>query len=178
MNGDFIESLFFSNLAKCLSSASNLRDLRYSLLRWSFTYYEDLSLFDVVFISQFDVEKEWPNGYVLSPALRPISPEVSNKTDERRGTDPHQMILHPHFLVPFVTKMTRLVCLCLVGFDCDPSEVQQLNQRFTREILPNRPEFWFYVGPQLPEGNDQTVPRVHYDEIICPIDAFRAPPIF
>jgi len=98
-----------------------------------------------------------------------------NKTNER---DPYKLILHPDFLVPFVTKMTRLVCLCLVGFDCDPSEVQQLNQRFTREILPNRPEFWFYVGPQLPEGNDQTVPRVHYDEIICPIDAFRAPPIF
>lgn len=88
------------------------------------------------------------------------------------------MILHPNFLVPFVTEMTQLVCLCLVGFDCDPSEVEKLNQRFTDEILKDRPAFWFHIGSQLPEGNDETVPMVHYNEIVCPIDAYRAPPRF
>jgi len=101
-----------------------------------------------------------------------------NKTDGRREKDPHQMILHPQFLVPFVTKMTRLVCLCLVGFDCDPGKVEQFYQCFYNEILPCRPAFWLYLGPKLPEGNDKTVPRVHYDEIVCPIDAFHAPPRF
>lgn len=36
LEGEFIESLLFSNLAECLSSASNLRDIRYLLLRLSF----------------------------------------------------------------------------------------------------------------------------------------------
>ena len=116
-------------------------------------------------------------------ALRKCSPGLErlvliNKTDKRHEKNPHRMILHPNFLVPFVKEMKHLVCLCLVGFDCDPSEVEKLNQRFNGEILIDRPSFWFHVGPKLPEGNDQTVPTVHYDEIVCPIDAFRAPPRF
>lgn len=94
------------------------------------------------------------------------------------GGDPHKMILHPNFLFPFVTKMTRLVALCLVGFDCDNIKVEQLNRRFTDEILIDRPAFWFHVHPWLPDGNDKTVPRVHYDEIVCPADALVASPRF
>lgn len=100
-----------------------------------------------------------------------------NETDER-DDDGHKMFLHPNFLLPFVTKMTRLVALCVVGFDYSPSEVEELNQRFTDEILIDRPAFWFWIGPELPDGNDKTVPRVHYDEIVCPIDASLAPPRF
>lgn len=72
--------------------------------------------------------------------------KMINKTDERDGVDHLQKTsLHPNVLSPFVTKMSRLE-------DCDPIEIEQLNQRFTYESFIDRPAFWFHVGSELPEG--------------------------
>ena len=94
--------------------------------------------------------------------------------------DPHKMTLLPDFLLPFVTKMTHLVALYIIGFRWDPSqeEVDALKQRFTREILANRPAFRMQVGPLWAIENDLDLPRIHYDEIIFPMNLDHTPPRF
>ena len=104
---------------------------------------------------------------------------INEKDMMKDKKDRHKMVLLPDFLLPFVIKMKHLVALCLVGFQMKRNEVQELKRRFTDEIVPTRPAFWYYLDPQLPEGNDPSiVPRVHYDEIVCPEDAFDVPPRF
>ena len=78
-------------------------------------------------------------------------------------------------LVPFVKKMPRLVALCLVGFRMDPSAVKK---QLLEEVSPDRPAFWFHLGPDFPEYNDPSVPKIHYDEIVKPLSAYDSPPRF
>lgn len=82
------------------------------------------------------------------------------------------------FLVDFVKKKEHLIALCLAGFEIDPTTVEHLRKRLADEILPRRQPFWFNLGPQLPKVNDTSVPRMHYDEIVKPIDPYYAPPRF
>jgi len=82
-------------------------------------------------------------------------------------------------LVEFATEMGHLVALCLARFRVAPEVVCKVNQRVVREILPERPAFWFYLGDSLPKGNDDTIPRVHLEEMVDPTDiAFPVPPPF
>ena len=82
------------------------------------------------------------------------------------------------FLVTFVKKMPHLVVLCLAGIQFDPNAVEVVKRRFTEEILPDRPAFWLYLGSNLPEENDPSVPRIHSIEIVNPIEWFYTPPEF
>ena len=79
-----------------------------------------------------------------------------------------------NFLVEFVKEMTHLVALCLVGIQFRPDTAAQL----TIEILPLRPPFWFSLGPELPKMNDQSVPKIHGDEIVFDYNPYCAPPHF
>ncbi len=81
-------------------------------------------------------------------------------------------------LVSFAKKMTHLVALSLIGFQIDRPTAEHVHQRLLKEIIPLRPPFWFYLGPKLPEDNDTSVPRIHYEEMVNPIDAWNAPPQF
>ena len=82
------------------------------------------------------------------------------------------------FLLHFVKEKKKLVTLCLAGFQIDPSTVERVHQRFLKEILPLRPPLWFHLGTELPKVNDTTVPRIHYNGIVNPVDAYFAPPQF
>jgi len=82
------------------------------------------------------------------------------------------------FLLHFVKEKAKLIALCLAGFQIDPSTTERVRQRLIKEILPLLSPFWFDLGPELPKVNDMTVPRVHYDGIINPVDAYFAPPRF
>ena len=78
-------------------------------------------------------------------------------------------------ILPFVKETPHLVALCLVGFPIDPVVVQQ---QLIKEIVIDRPAFWFHVGPKLPKASDVSIPRVHYEGIVHPNDPFFAPPRF
>jgi len=82
-------------------------------------------------------------------------------------------------LVNFAVKMDHLVALCLAGFHIDPEIIHNVYQRVEKEkeILPPRPSFWFYLARQRPAENDCSIPRIHCDEVVNPIDGFYAPPL-
>ena len=96
--------------------------------------------------------------------------------DNEPGVSVNPTTLDKDCLVPFITEMGSLVALCLAGFRLDPYDTEVVNQQISNKILPLRPAFWLYLGLNLPKGNNTDVPRVHYDEIIRPIDWFRSPP--
>lgn len=85
--------------------------------------------------------------------------------------------LQADFFFTFARRMEHLVALCL-SINISATIVKELEMKFIQEILPDRPSFWFHVGPSLPRPNDFRVPRVHYDEIISPINYFDVPPVF
>ncbi len=83
------------------------------------------------------------------------------------------------FLFNFISKMELLVALCFTSFRVHPDVFKELNRRVTEEIVPLRPpSFWFHLGPKPPNANDHSVPRIHSDEIVHPIDWFYSPPKF
>ncbi len=81
-------------------------------------------------------------------------------------------------LVSFARKRERLVLLCLSGFHFQPNAINDVNRRVEEEVIPDRSAFWLHLGPALPKANNPSVPRIHFDEIINPIDWFYAPPSF
>jgi hypothetical protein len=48
--------------------------------------------------------------------------------------------------------------------------VAKLKQKFDEFIIPIRPAFWCHVANDFPQATDPTVPRIHYDQIVCPIN--------
>lgn len=76
--------------------------------------------------------------------------------------------------------MPHLVALGIFGFSVQfhPSAVEVIQRRLTGEVLPPRNAFWFHLGENLTEENDTSVPQIHYDEIVDPIDPFLFPLIF
>ena len=82
-------------------------------------------------------------------------------------------------LMSFVENTPHLVALCLVGFKIDPVIVNVISGRLTDEIIrPHRPSFWFHIAQELPSTHDRSVPKVHLDHIVNPLDKFYAPPNF
>ena len=76
----------------------------------------------------------------------------------------------------FVKEMPHLVALCLTGFPIDHTFVEQLLSDQTEK--ESRPAFWFHLGPKIPKASDLSIPRIHFDGIVDPIDPFEAPPRF
>ena len=85
---------------------------------------------------------------------------------------------YQEFVVPFAKGMTHLVVLGLIGFPFDPSAAEEIRRRLSEEVVPHREAFWFDLGENLPTENDTSVPRIHYDEIVAPINPLYAPPKF
>ena len=100
-----------------------------------------------------------------------------NETNGGSQGAPNIVPVQSALLLSFVSKLKHLVALCLVGFQFD-SPVDVLKKQIAEEVTPHRPAFWFHLGPKLPKGNDVTVPRIHYYDIVSPIDALNAPPRF
>ena len=85
--------------------------------------------------------------------------------------------LQVEFLFNFVSKMKHLSAVC-ISVNLNPQVIEVLETRFIQEIVPNRPAFWFQLGALCPWTNHSLVPRVHYDEIVSPINYFSSPPKF
>jgi hypothetical protein len=74
-------------------------------------------------------------------------------------------------LFKFVSSMPDLVCFCFItASEIEPGTVAKLKQKFDEFIIPIRPAFWCHVDRTLPRATDPTVPRIHYDQIVCPME--------
>jgi len=177
-----VEISFFSHLIECIPAASNLRDLRYKLAylisKSSFLLIKSCLYFRLKWKKNSEVEGA--HVVLLLEALLKCSSHFERLVliHEAGENQSNSMVISTDFLLSFVSEMTHLVAICLVGFHFDSIQVDVLKKRFTEEVVPHRPAFWFYVGPKLPRGNDTTIPRIHYDEIVRPVEAFYAPPRF
>ena len=83
----------------------------------------------------------------------------------------------PEFLCQFVLELRNLVALCLVD-KFDASDIEPTRRKVMEKIKPSRPAFWFHIGHDLPEGGDPTVPRIHYDDVVNPVNYYHIPPQF
>ena len=81
-------------------------------------------------------------------------------------------------IVEFLSKMKNLVAFSFTGYKIEPDVQEAVRGHVATEILPGSPSFWLHLGKSLPEANDPGVPRVHYDEIVHPIDPYYALPKF
>ena len=122
-------------------------------------------------------------GYVLTSILHALSDcyELERLVlfAEDHQQRPEETGDIENILIQFVVRMRNLVAICFVGPDeFHPDTVSHLNERFIHEVVPLRPSLWYYFGPTFPKENEPTVPRIHYDEIVCPINYFEMPPQF
>ena len=82
-------------------------------------------------------------------------------------------------VVKFTTAMKLLVALCFVTpILLDRTTVDDVVAELNHYVVPQRPAFWFHFGSSLPRANDPSVPRIHYDEIVCPINYYDMAPDF
>ncbi len=83
-------------------------------------------------------------------------------------------------LIKFSTKMSHLVAFCLLGFgNLETSDAEDSSRRLTEKMQSSRPAFWLHLGAgRKIENNDPSVPRIHMDEIVDPVDWFYVPPPF
>jgi hypothetical protein len=78
-----------------------------------------------------------------------------------------------YVIFKLVSSMPDLVGLCFITTsEIQPETVAKLKQKFDELIIPIRPTFWCHVDKYLPRATDPTVPRIHYDQIVCPIEYF------
>ena len=83
------------------------------------------------------------------------------------------------FLYQFAKNMEHLIAFCFISFQIKASAIAELNHKFDDLIIPSRPAFWYYIGNDLNNlVSDPTVPRIHFDEIVYPIDYYQVPPNF
>ena len=82
-------------------------------------------------------------------------------------------------LFKFVSSMKHLVAFCFISAsEYELGSVSELKRKFDEFIIPNRPAFWYHVDQHFPNVNDPTVPLVHFDEIVCPINYYDVSPNF
>ena len=82
-------------------------------------------------------------------------------------------------LFKFVSNMPHLACFCFItASEIEAGFLAELKNKFDEFILPIRPAFWYHVDQSLPKATDPTVPRIHYDQIVFPINYFEMPPDF
>jgi len=76
-----------------------------------------------------------------------------------------------NLIIGLVPHLQNLVLLCLAGFEAHPTVTEddinlkydEIRRHIAQNVLPLQPAFCYYVGSDLPKGNDPDVPRVHYD---------------
>lgn len=73
-------------------------------------------------------------------------------------------------IIHFASSMPRLVALCIHFYQLDWFDlIEEVNWRITEEVLPSKPSFWFYFGPDgRPMPSNSNVPFIHYQEMVTP----------
>ena len=79
------------------------------------------------------------------------------------------------YILTFTSGMEHLVFIYLTGFIIDPVRAVSIKEKLSATVLPLRPSFWCHVGLKSVEGNDPSVPRMHYQEMINPFDMCLSP---
>jgi len=79
------------------------------------------------------------------------------------------------YLFTFTSGLEHLAFIYLTGFNIDPARAGAIKEKLNEEFLPLRPSFWCHVGRKSVEGNDPSVPRVHYQEMIKPFGFCLSP---
>lgn len=152
----------FHNLCQYLPLANCLRDLRFQ-----FTGFEGFTS-SQLWIAMFD-------ALVKCKRLERLVLFEEESYDPRPWSDEGL----EDILYGFVSSMERLVAFCFITAvplpQCTRDEIKR---RFLEKLIPIRPAFWFHFDTAIPPANDSTIPRIHYDEIVCPINYFEAPPKF
>ena len=78
-----------------------------------------------------------------------------------------------------ISGTARQNMTCFTSSEMETSAAAELNQKFYDLIIPSRPAFWYHIGDNLSYLDaDPTVPRIHYEEIVCPMNYFEIPPNF
>jgi len=190
LKGDFVPSHLFNHPEQQLPFATNLRDLRYIK---TINYYIYPCFLNDKFILFGFYRLEWDeskhglnhagNASQFLFVLRHCR-ETLPKLERLVLVNSSGAVRNPAhsgleaLLVAFVEGMPDLVALCLVGFQIDRMAINAINRRLTGDIVPLRPALWFHVGQELPKTNERSVPKIHFDEIVNPLDKFHAPPHF
>ena len=179
---------FFTNLAKCLPTAANLRDLRYILNQNSTT----LILLKVLFFYFFN-SLNWKflqispaellsflNALKRCPKFERFSFLAVHECSSHAPWDEIVLssvcyALLENSLVKFVKEMPHLVALCLAGLaiDCNGA----VKRRLIEEVLPERPAFWCHLSRNLP-SDDPSIPKIHYEDLVYPMEEWYSPPRF
>lgn len=75
-----------------------------------------------------------------------------------------------NFIVQFSSNMPRLVALCINFYHLDWFDlIEEVNWRITEEVLPSKPSFWFYFGPDgRPTPSNSNIPFIHFQEMVSP----------
>lgn len=60
----------------------------------------------------------------------------------------------------------------------DPKVAEVIKRRLTEDLLPERPALWIYIDQEFPKATDLFIPKIHFDEIVDPVDRICAPPRF
>ncbi|XP_046443824.1 uncharacterized protein LOC124193876 isoform X3 [Daphnia pulex] len=178
--GDFFETIFsgcpllrnlhicgglscdesFDNLCRYLPLAEKLRDFR---LQYAYEYEGEIM----------------PNRAVLNTLLDCKRLERIVLYEEDGPNIPWKSQELQDVLLKFVSSMPNLVCFCFItASEIEPGTVAELKKKFDELIVPIRPAFWYHVDQSLPRATDPTVPRIHYDQIVSPINYLEMSPEF
>jgi hypothetical protein len=127
----------------------------------------------------YEYEGDMPNQTLLNALLECKRLERIVLYEEDGPNIPPESLELQDVLLKFVSSMPHLVCFCYItASEIEPGMVAGLKQKFDEFILPVRPAFWYHVDQSLPRATDPTVPRIHYDQIVSPINYFEMSPDF
>lgn len=127
----------------------------------------------------YEYDGDMPKQVILNALLQSKRLERIVLYEEEGPNIPLESQKLQDVLLKFVSNMPHLVCFCFItASEIEPGLVTELKQKFDEFILPIRPAFWYHVDQSLPRATDPTVPRIHYDQIVSPINYLEMSPDF
>lgn len=51
----------------------------------------------------------------------------------------------------------------------DVDVMNAIKSRVEEEVVPERPSLWFHLDRILPKASDQSVPPIHYHQMVNPV---------
>lgn len=172
----------FENFGRFISLARSLRDLRWARFSSYFInerFFTISSFFRLQYVNEYDELMSDQSLNILNTLLESNRLERLVLYEEDGPNTPWDDKILQNALLDFVKRMPRLVAFCFItASDIQPTTLGELKQKFDELVLPIRPAFWYHVGQTLPRSTDPTVPRIHYNQIVSPINPSEIAPDF
>lgn len=151
----------FENFGRFICLARSLRDLR------------------LQYVNEYDELMSDQSLNILNTLLESNRLERLVLYEEDGPNTPWDDKMLQNALLDFVRRMPRLIAFCFItASDIQPTTLGELKRKFDELVLPIRPAFWYHVGQTLPRSTDPTVPRIHYNQIVSPINPSEIAPDF